>query len=74
MFLLIALGKSSNPLVCSAGNTLPMGYPVLQPPPISVTGQPHIDSMACGISSSHGVNGVPAPGNFHPMRMNAGNE
>nr|KJB49544.1 hypothetical protein B456_008G124700 [Gossypium raimondii] len=35
-------------------------------------GQPHIDSM--GISSCHVVNGVPAPGNFQPMRMNSGND
>ncbi|KAM7275434.1 hypothetical protein ACFE04_017300 [Oxalis oulophora] len=53
-------------------NNLPMGYPVLQQPPIPATGQPHLDSM--GISSCHVVNGVPAPGNFHPMRMNTGND
>lgn len=61
-------------LVCSAVNNLPMGYPVLQQHPVQVTGQPHMDSMGCGISSPHGVNGVPAPANFHPMRMNSGNE
>ncbi|XP_028065340.1 uncharacterized protein LOC114268371 isoform X1 [Camellia sinensis] len=55
-------------------NNLPMGYPVLQQPPVSATGQPHLDSMACGISSCHVVNGVPAPGNFHPIRMNSGND
>ncbi|XP_027335956.1 uncharacterized protein LOC113849910 isoform X1 [Abrus precatorius] len=55
-------------------NNLPMGYPVLQQPPIPATGQPHIDSMGCGISSCHVVNGVPAPGNFHPIRMNSGND
>lgn len=55
-------------------NNLPMGYPVLQQPPMPATGQPHIDSMGCGISSCHVVNGVPAPGNFHPMRMNSGND
>ncbi|KAL6311560.1 hypothetical protein AAG906_025880 [Vitis piasezkii] len=55
-------------------NNLPMGYPVLQQPPIPAPGQPHIDSMGCGISSCHVVNGVPAPGNFHPMRMNSGND
>lgn len=55
-------------------NNLPMGYPVLQQPPMPATGQPHIDSMGCGMSSCHVVNGVPAPGNFHPMRMNSGND
>ncbi|KAL1059968.1 hypothetical protein V6Z11_1Z138500 [Gossypium hirsutum] len=49
-------------------NNLPMGYPVLQPP-IPAAGQPHLDSM--GISSCHVVNGVPAPSNFQPMRMNS---
>jgi len=52
-----------------------MGYPVLQQPPMQATGQPHhLDSMGCGLSSCHVVNGVPAPGNFHPIRMNSGNE
>ncbi|CAJ1950398.1 unnamed protein product [Sphenostylis stenocarpa] len=56
-------------------NNLPMGYPVLQQPPMQATGQPHLDSMGCGISSCHVVNGVPAPGNFHhPIRMNSGND
>ncbi|KAJ0111499.1 hypothetical protein Patl1_00591 [Pistacia atlantica] len=55
-------------------NNLPMGYPVLQQPPMPASGQPHLDSMGCGISSCHVVNGVPAPGNFHPMRMNSGND
>ncbi|XP_052887420.1 uncharacterized protein LOC108467623 isoform X2 [Gossypium arboreum] len=49
-------------------NNLPMGYPMLQPP-IPAAGQPHLDSM--GISSCHVVNGVPAPSNFQPMRMNS---
>ncbi|XVF22387.1 hypothetical protein REPUB_Repub12eG0168200 [Reevesia pubescens] len=53
-------------------NNLPMGYPVLQQPPIPAAGQPHLDSM--GISSCHVVNGVPAPSNFQPMRMNSGND
>ncbi|XP_019164885.1 PREDICTED: uncharacterized protein LOC109161036 isoform X2 [Ipomoea nil] len=55
-------------------NNLPMGYPVLQQPPVPAAGQPHLDSM--GISSCHVVNGVPAPSNFHPnpMRMNSGND
>ncbi|KHN06302.1 hypothetical protein glysoja_021140 [Glycine soja] len=55
-------------------NNLPMGYPVLQQPPMPATGQPHIDSMGCGLSSCHVVNGVPASGNFHPIRMNSGND
>ncbi|XP_021300489.1 uncharacterized protein LOC110428892, partial [Herrania umbratica] len=62
----------STPLLCSAVNNLPMGYPVLQQPPIPATGQPHLDSM--GISNCHVVNGVPAPSNFQPMRMNSGND
>ncbi|OMP08621.1 hypothetical protein COLO4_06296 [Corchorus olitorius] len=53
-------------------NNLPMGYPVLQQPPIPAAGQPHLDSM--GISNCHVVNGVPAPSNFQPMRMNSGND
>ena len=71
---LISLQYSLTLFVCSAANNLPMGYPVLQQPPMPATGQPHIDSMGCGISSCHVVNGVPAPGNFHPIRMNSGNE
>ncbi|XP_042030203.1 uncharacterized protein LOC121777129 isoform X1 [Salvia splendens] len=53
---------------------LPMGYPVIQHPPVPATGQPHIDPMGYSTSSCHIVNGVPAPGNFHPMRMNSGND
>lgn len=55
-------------------NNLPMGYPVMQQPPIPAPGQPHLDSMGCGLSSCHVVNGVPATGNFHPIRMNSGND
>ncbi|XP_019456789.1 PREDICTED: uncharacterized protein LOC109357339 [Lupinus angustifolius] len=55
-------------------NNLPMGYPVLQQQPMPAAGQPHIDSMGCGISMGHMVNGVPAPSNFHPIRMNSGND
>lgn len=61
-------------IICATVNNLPMGYPLLQPPPIPATGQPHLDSMSHGISSCHVVNGVPAPSNFQPMRMNSGNE
>ncbi|XP_038682152.1 uncharacterized protein LOC119982716 isoform X2 [Tripterygium wilfordii] len=59
---------------CSAVNNMPMGYPVLRQPPIPAPGQPHIDSTSCEISSCHVVNGVPAPGNFQPIRMNSENE
>lgn len=55
-------------------NNLPMGYPVLQQSMVPVPGQPHIDTMGNGISSCHIVNGVPAPSNYHPIRMNSGNE
>ncbi|KAF3971648.1 hypothetical protein CMV_004781 [Castanea mollissima] len=55
-------------------NNLPMGYPVLQQPSFPAAGQPHLDPMGCGISSCHVVNGVPAPSNFHPIRMNSGND
>ncbi|KAM6583893.1 hypothetical protein CsatB_010895 [Cannabis sativa] len=55
-------------------NNLPMGYPVLPQPPMPATGQPHLDSMNCGISNCHVVNGVPAPSNYHPIRMNSGND
>eukprot|EP00262_Sarcandra_glabra_P017948 TRINITY_DN629_c0_g1_i3.p1 TRINITY_DN629_c0_g1~~TRINITY_DN629_c0_g1_i3.p1 ORF type:complete len:192 (-),score=30.12 TRINITY_DN629_c0_g1_i3:94-669(-) len=50
-----------------------MGYPVLPQPPMPATGQPHLDSMSSGLSSCHIVNGVPAPGNFHHIRLNSGN-
>ncbi|KAH7519491.1 hypothetical protein FEM48_Zijuj08G0041900 [Ziziphus jujuba var. spinosa] len=55
-------------------NNLPMGYPVLQQPAMATAGQPQLDSMGCGISNCHVVNGVPAPSNFHPIRMNSGND
>ncbi|VVB06530.1 unnamed protein product [Arabis nemorensis] len=51
---------------------MPMGYPVLQHPQMHAPGHPHIDAM--GISSCHVVNGVPAPANFQPMRMNSAND
>ncbi|RWV99765.1 hypothetical protein BHE74_00002295, partial [Ensete ventricosum] len=57
----------------SAVNNLPMGYPVLQPQ-IPTPGQLHVDPMACVLSSYHVVNGIPAPGSSHPIRMNTGNE
>ncbi|KAK4802552.1 hypothetical protein SAY86_000755 [Trapa natans] len=55
-------------------NNLPMGYPVLQQPPMHVPGQPHPNPIACGISSCHVVNGVPAPSNYHPMHVNSGSD
>ncbi|KAG9151683.1 hypothetical protein Leryth_001976 [Lithospermum erythrorhizon] len=55
-------------------NNMPMGYPVLPQPPMPHTGQPHFDPMACGMPGYHGVNGVPAQGNLHAMRMNSGND
>ncbi|KAI3862118.1 hypothetical protein MKW92_020598 [Papaver armeniacum] len=55
-------------------NKLPMGYPVLQQPPMPVAHQSHLDSMGHGLSSCHVVNGVPAHSNFHPMRMNSGSD
>ncbi|KAI3449264.1 hypothetical protein Pfo_005929 [Paulownia fortunei] len=55
-------------------NNLPMGYPITQQPPFSAIRQPHIDPMGYSTSSCHVVNGVPAPGNFFPMRMNSGND
>ncbi|KAJ8479686.1 hypothetical protein OPV22_023413 [Ensete ventricosum] len=45
--------------------SLPMGYPILPQHLIS-------DPMGCGLSSCHVVNGIPAPGSFHPIRMNSG--
>ncbi|KAL1313273.1 hypothetical protein AAHE18_16G101100 [Arachis hypogaea] len=53
-------------------NNLPMGYPVLQQPPLPAAGQPHLDSMG-GSISGHVVNGVPAPSNYHPIRTNSVN-
>ncbi|XP_077249615.1 uncharacterized protein LOC143889323 isoform X4 [Tasmannia lanceolata] len=46
---------------------------VLQKPPIPATGHLHPDSMGCGPSSRHSVNGVAARGNFHPIMLNSGN-
>ncbi|CAI9785950.1 unnamed protein product [Fraxinus pennsylvanica] len=55
-------------------NNIPMGYPVIQQPPVPATVQDHLCSMGYSTSSLHVVNGVPAPGNFHPMQMNSGND
>ncbi|URE24356.1 hypothetical protein MUK42_03294 [Musa troglodytarum] len=53
-------------------NSLAMGYSVFQSQ-TPTTGQLHVDPMGCGLSSSHVVNGYPAPGNFHPNHRNTGN-
>ncbi|CAN6331017.1 unnamed protein product [Urochloa humidicola] len=54
-------------------NNMPMGYPVLQQPGMAAPGQAHVSPMACGPPSSHVVNGIPAPGGYHPICMNSGN-
>ncbi|CAH9087341.1 unnamed protein product [Cuscuta epithymum] len=68
----VPLAPLQNGIHPMAVNNLPMGYPVLQQPPVPATGQPHMDSM--GLSSCHVVNGIPAPSNFHPMQMNSVND
>ncbi|CAN0889727.1 hypothetical protein LINGRAHAP2_LOCUS16157 [Linum grandiflorum] len=72
----VPLAPMQNGMHAMHVNNLPMGYPVLQQPPMhhAQGHQPHLDSMGHGISSCHVVNGVPAPANFHPMRMNSGND
>ncbi|KAJ1262141.1 hypothetical protein BS78_09G085000 [Paspalum vaginatum] len=54
-------------------NNMPMGYPVLQQPGMAAPGQPHVNPMTCGPPRSHVVNGIPAPGGYHPIYMNSGN-
>ncbi|CAN6349378.1 unnamed protein product [Urochloa humidicola] len=54
-------------------NNMPVGYPVLQQSGMAAPGQPHVSPMACGPPSSHIVNGIPAPGGYHPICMNSGN-
>ncbi|XP_042433658.1 uncharacterized protein LOC122020024 isoform X1 [Zingiber officinale] len=51
---------------------LPMGYPILPHQPMPVTGQSHVDPMACGLSSCYVVNGIPTPSSFHPIHINSG--
>lgn len=53
---------------------MPLGYPVLQQPAMMTTGQPHFDPVSCGLSSCDVVNGIPAPGRYHPIHINSGNE
>ncbi|XP_024013023.1 uncharacterized protein LOC18019806 isoform X2 [Eutrema salsugineum] len=68
----IPLAPIQNGMHPMAPVNMPMGYPVLQHPQMHAPGHPHIDAM--GISSCHVVNGVPAPANFHPLRMNSAND
>ncbi|CAL0318056.1 unnamed protein product [Lupinus luteus] len=70
----VPLAPIQNGIHPMAVNNLPMGYPVLQQQPMPAAGQPHIDTMGHGISMGHVVNGVPASSNFHPIRMNSGND
>ncbi|XP_019166316.1 PREDICTED: uncharacterized protein LOC109162089 isoform X2 [Ipomoea nil] len=69
---IVPLAPFQNRINCMPVNNLPMGYPVLQQPPIPAAGHLHLDSMT--ISSFHVVNGVPAPSNYHPVQMNSGND
>ncbi|XP_020880822.1 uncharacterized protein LOC9314471 isoform X1 [Arabidopsis lyrata subsp. lyrata] len=68
----IPLAPIQNGMHPMAPVNMPMGYPVLQHPQMHVPGHPHLDAM--GVSSCHVVNGVPAPANFHPLRMNTAND
>ncbi|KAK9103861.1 hypothetical protein Sjap_021115 [Stephania japonica] len=70
----VPLAPIQNGIPSMAGNGLPMGYPILQQPSIPPTGQPHLDSMGCGPSSCHLVNGVPVASNYHPIPVNSENE
>ncbi|XP_031093147.1 uncharacterized protein LOC115997766 isoform X3 [Ipomoea triloba] len=69
---IVPLAPLQNRINCMPVNNLPMGYPVLQQPPIPAAGHLHLDSMT--ISSFHVVNGVPAPCNYYPVQMNSGND
>nr|XP_018682953.1 PREDICTED: uncharacterized protein LOC103987795 isoform X2 [Musa acuminata subsp. malaccensis] len=55
-------------------NSMPLGYPVLQQPAMTTTGQPHFDPVSCVLSSCNAVNGIPAPGRYHPIHVNSGND
>ncbi|CAA6667139.1 unnamed protein product [Spirodela intermedia] len=52
-------------------SNLPMGYPVLQQPAMPAATQPHLDPMR--LPNCHVVNGFPAPGGFHPVRVHSMN-
>ncbi|CAN4124448.1 unnamed protein product [Withania somnifera] len=68
----VPLAPMQNGISTMPVNNLPLGYPVLQQSPVPAAGQRHLDRM--GMSSCHVVNGVPAPGNYHPMGTNSGND
>ncbi|XP_022895801.1 uncharacterized protein LOC111409920 isoform X2 [Olea europaea var. sylvestris] len=72
--LKVPLSPIQNGIHPMAVNNLPMGYPVIQQPPVPAAGQHHFDSTGYTTSSCPIVNGVPAPGNFHPVRMMSGND
>ncbi|CAH9131634.1 unnamed protein product [Cuscuta epithymum] len=64
-----SLENSNN---CSTATNLPMGYPIMQQPPIiPAASHSYVDPMM--MSSCHVVNGMPALNNYHPMHMNSGN-
>lgn len=56
-------------------NGIPLvpGYHMLQQPLMSSAGHPQINSVG-GTSNCHMTNGMPAPGNFHPMAVNMGKD
>ncbi|MQM18678.1 hypothetical protein Taro_051674 [Colocasia esculenta] len=64
----VAMAPMQNGVHPIPANNLPMGYPILQQPALAATGQPHLDSMR--LPNCHVVNGFPAPGSFHPVRVN----
>ncbi|RZC56533.1 hypothetical protein C5167_015392 [Papaver somniferum] len=70
----ISLAPIQNGIHPMPANNLPMGYPVLQPPPMSVAGQPHLHAMNSGLSRCQVVNGVSATGNLHPIQVNSGSD
>ncbi|XP_073270632.1 uncharacterized protein [Primulina huaijiensis] len=69
----VPLAPAQNGIHSMPVNNLPMGYPVMQPP-VPATGQPRIDHMGFPTPNCHVVNGIPAPGNYIPIRMNSGND
>ncbi|WOL02126.1 hypothetical protein Cni_G10845 [Canna indica] len=70
----IPLAPLHNGIQTTPVNNMPMGYPVLQQPAMTATGQPHFDPTGCGLSSCHVVNGIPPHGRFHALSINSGNE
>ncbi|XP_072980895.1 uncharacterized protein [Typha angustifolia] len=55
-------------------NNLPVGYPTLPQTPMPTPGQPPLDFTVCGQSGYQVVNGIPAPGSFHPVQINSRND